>query len=97
MKNIICYMALLTLIGCQAIAYGTAEDFNKLSVGMSKEQVVQVLGTPSSTSANGDIGEETLVYRRMPNVVSWGPSNYVAVFKGGKLVRYGSPDLIKQP
>ncbi len=76
------------------MAYGTAADFNKLSIGMDKAQVIQIMGEPSSTAGNADTREEIFTYRRMPNVVSWGPSTYIAVFRDGKLLRYGNPNLI---
>lgn len=94
MKKLSVSLLVVFLTGCQAMAYGTADDFNKLSDGMDKSQVIQILGQPLTTTSNADKHEETLVYRRMPHVVSWGPSSYVAVFRDGKLARYGLPDLL---
>ncbi|MEK7763184.1 MAG: hypothetical protein AAB433_16540, partial [Nitrospirota bacterium] len=49
------------LVGCQAMIYGTASEFEKLSLDMSKEQVIGILGSPTSVGADGDKGEEYLV------------------------------------
>lgn len=75
--------------GCQAIAYGTASDLNRLKVGMTNEQVAAELGTPLSTEANADKREERLIYKRMASVSSWGPSYYDVLLRDGKVVEFG--------
>ncbi|WP_423459917.1 outer membrane protein assembly factor BamE [Ottowia sp. VDI28] len=77
------------LVGCQAMMYGTAADLNKLSIGMTRPQVIETLGTPTTVHADSDKREEYLVYRRMSHVVSWEPQNYQVTFRDGKVVRYG--------
>ena len=54
-----------TLTGCQAAIYGTASDFEGLSLGMTKAEVIRVLGSPVAVHADGDEGEEYLIYKRM--------------------------------
>lgn len=39
-------IAVLLLTGCQAVVYGTASDFDKVAIGMTKQQVIQTLGSP---------------------------------------------------
>lgn len=80
---------LVLLAGCQAIVYGTASDFEKISLGMSKPQVIQVLGSPVSVSADGDKGEEQLVYKRMKHAISEWPRPYSVTLRDGKVVKYG--------
>lgn len=75
--------------GCQAIAYGTASDLNRLRTGMTNEQVTAELGMPLSTEANADRREQRLVYKRMASVTSWGPSYYDVLLREGKVVEFG--------
>lgn len=82
-------VALIFLAGCQAIVYGTASDFEKLSLGMSKSQVIQVLGSPVSVSADGDKGEEQLIYKRMKHAISEWPRTYSVTLRDGRVVKYG--------
>jgi outer membrane protein assembly factor BamE (lipoprotein component of BamABCDE complex) len=77
------------LAGCQAIIYGTASDFEKISVGMSKEQVITTLGSPASVSADGDKGEEYLIYKRMKHAISEWPRTYAVTIRNGKVIKYG--------
>jgi hypothetical protein len=77
------------LIGCQAMIYGTAADFEKLSLGMTKAQVIGVLGRPVSVSADSDTGEESLAYKRMKHAVSEWPRTYLVTLRNGKVVKYG--------
>ena len=80
---------LLLLSGCQAMIYGTSADFQNISLGMTKEQVISVLGSPVSTEADADKGEEQLVYKRMKHAISEWPRSYVVVFRNGRVVKYG--------
>ena len=80
---------LIFLAGCQAIIYGTASDFEKISLGMTKSQVIQILGSPVSVSADGDRQEEYLIYKRMKHAVSDWPRTYSVTLREGKVVKYG--------
>lgn len=82
-------VSLISLTGCQAIVYGTASDFEKLSLGMSKAQVIQTLGSPVSVSADGDKGEEELIFKRMKHAISAWPRTYSVTLRDGKVVKYG--------
>ncbi len=82
-------IAIVFLTGCQAMVYGTASDFEKISIGMSKEQVIQTLGSPVSVSADGDKGEEYLIYKRMKHAISDWPRTYAVTLRSGKVVKYG--------
>jgi outer membrane protein assembly factor BamE (lipoprotein component of BamABCDE complex) len=82
-------LAIVFLSGCQAAIYGTASDFDKLSLGMTKAQVIQTLGSPVSISADGDKGEEYLIYKRMKHAVSTWSRTYSVTLRGGKVVKYG--------
>ncbi|MDP2022918.1 MAG: outer membrane protein assembly factor BamE [Hydrogenophaga sp.] len=85
-----CLAILVVLLaGCQAVVYGTASDFEKISLGMSKAQVIEALGSPVSVSADGDKGEEYLIYKRMKHAISEWPRTYAVTLREGKVVKYG--------
>jgi len=88
MKAII-LSTLLFMAGCQAMIYGTASDFEKISLGMSKSETIKILGSPVSVSADGDKGEEYLIYKRMKHAISEWPRTYVVTMRNGKIVKYG--------
>lgn len=50
MKKLVVLTGLLFLVGC----VGTAYKMNNLNLGMSKQEVIQVLGPPLSSSAIGN-------------------------------------------
>lgn len=56
---------------------------------MTKPEVIAVLGSPVSVSADGDRGEEYLVYKRMKHAISEWPRTYLVTFREGKVVKYG--------
>ncbi len=76
-------------VGCQALVYGTASDLNKLSVGMTKPEVISVLGRPISSSADADKGEEQLIYKRMKHAISEWPRTYAVTLRQGRVVKFG--------
>lgn len=82
-------LAVATLVGCQAMVYGTASDFERISLGMTKSQVTGVLGSPVSVSADGDKKEEYLIYKRMKHAISEWPRTYSVTLRDGKVVKYG--------
>jgi len=88
-KKLVAVAAAIFLAGCQAMVYGTASDFEKISLGMTKEQVIQTLGSPVSVSADGDKGEEYLIYKRMKHAISEWPRTYSVTLRGGKVIKYG--------
>ena len=77
----------VALAGCQAMIYGTAVDLNALSIGMTKAEVIAIMGSPVSVSA--DAAEEHFIYKRMKHAISEWPRTYVVTFKDGKVVKYG--------
>lgn len=91
MKKSVAAVAVLVaamLSGCQLI-YGSASDFANISLGMTKDQVVEVLGEPVAVSADADKEEESLIYKRMKHFFSEYPRTFEVVFRDGKVVRYG--------
>lgn len=90
----LCVLILTAAVsGCQAMVMGTAADFNQLSPGMSKEDVIRVMGDPNRVTADARSNEEHLIYRRMPQVVGWLPHNYDVTLVNGEVAKYG--DIVK--
>lgn len=56
-------LSTLILVSVMFIAAGcaTAQKMNRLSLGMSKQKVISVMGTPTSTVSPGE-GQEILRY-----------------------------------
>ena len=77
------------LSGCQSMVYGTASDLSRLSLGMTKLEVVQIMGSPISVGADADKQEEYLVYKRMKHVISGWPRYYMVTLRNGKVIKYG--------
>lgn len=89
LTKLLAAIALVLLSGCQAVVYGTSSDFEKVSLGMTKQQVIEALGSPVAVSADGDKGEEYLTYKRMKHAISAWPRTYTVTLRGGKVVKYG--------
>lgn len=88
MKTIFALVTVFSLIGCAT----KPTKFNKLSVGMSKSEVIGILGSPDTTAANA--GAEYLTYTYNKDVI-WGTAgdggtkDYFVRLKGGKVDAYG--------
>ena len=82
--KLIIVLAAFALVGCQAVVYGTASEFEKLSIGMTKDQVVELLGKPTSIGADGEKSEEYLIYKRMKHAISAWPRTYQVTLRNGK-------------
>jgi len=82
-------LIVLLLTGCQAVIYGTASDFDKVELGMTKAQVVAALGAPVSVGPDADKGEEYLIYKRMKHAISEWPRTYQITMRNGLVVKYG--------
>jgi outer membrane protein assembly factor BamE (lipoprotein component of BamABCDE complex) len=74
----------ILLAGCAT----SATKLNEISVGMTKPQVVQILGTPESVRAQN--GQEALIYTLSNswNSPVWNEKYYV-LLQNGKVVSYG--------
>jgi Short C-terminal domain/SmpA / OmlA family len=90
MKPSIYLIAVFSLTGCMAAVFGTADQLNQLSVGMTKEEVLKRLGPPKSTAAAGGI--EYLQYRWVKTVIAADgnfPDDYYVGIKNGRVDSYG--------
>lgn len=77
-------LALLAAAAVTACA-SSAKRLNRLSLGMSKPQVLDTLGDPDTTKA-GD-GVEVLEYQMSPD--SFRVEPYWVILKDGKVSKYG--------
>ena len=69
------------VLGCA----GSAKKINSLNVGMTKAEVIEVMGEPSYTSAANDV--EVLSYKLTSN--SLVSDTYFVRIKDGKVERFG--------
>lgn len=79
-------VAAICLAGC-----ATAPKMNRLSVGMTKQEVVSVMGQPTSTAAPGS-GVELLRYRLSPtsdHALYGVTEEYFVRLVNGKVESYG--------
>lgn len=73
-----------------AMIFGTADQLNKVSVGMARDEVIHTLGEPKSISASGDL--EYLQYRWVKTVIAADgnfPDDYFVAIRDGRVVSYG--------
>ncbi len=86
-RILICVLIFMT--GCQAILYVTASDFEDIALGMSKKQVIEILGSPVSVSADESKGEEYLIYKRIKHVTAMWFRTYSVTLRNDQVVKYG--------
>lgn len=77
-----------SLAGCQAMMYGTAARLNDLRLGMTKAEVIEAVGRPSSTSRTE--AEEVLHYRWMRAVIAWWPDPYFVRLVNDRVTEFGA-------
>lgn len=86
MKKTLCTLAIaafaLLLGGCM-----TAERLNDVRIGMTKDQVISLLGTPDSTSAQADVEYLTYYLEADPNYGRDRP--YMVRLVDGKVESFG--------
>lgn len=73
-------LAALLLLGC-----GTASKLNSVQLGMTRDQVIDAIGTPSSTSQMGDT--QYLKYQLCSDWIF--TDRYYVRLTGGKVDAYG--------
>lgn len=86
-------LILATLVGC-----ATAHKMNNISLGMTKQQVIQTLGPPASTSAT--TGVEYLNYRFSEtddHAFAGISTPYYVQILDGKVAAYGRSGDFKVP
>jgi len=90
MKRNVCLVLIILFAcyGCQAMVYGTASQFKNLSLGMTKQDVIDTLGNPVSISADGDKHEEYLIYKKMRHAISAWPVTYRVTLRDGKVTKW---------
>lgn len=82
------YIAILTLIS----ACATGERIVRLDPGMSKNQVIEVMGRPDGFKAQD--GYEVLRYtNRLISGWSWDRADYNIIMKDGILIEYGAGEV----
>jgi len=90
MLRIICVLALsAALVGCV-----TGELMQSVREGMSKEEVIGVLGNPDGFQRSGEY--EALRYtNRLISGWSWDRADYNVILRNGRVLEYG-PGQVRQ-
>ncbi|QPK64810.1 SHOCT domain-containing protein [Methylomonas sp. LL1] len=84
------FIAVITLNGCMAMIFGTADQLNQLTIGMPKQEVLTLLGPPKSVSANEGI--EYMQYSWVKTVIAADgnfPEDYYVAIRDGKVSNFG--------
>lgn len=77
----------LIIIGCLA-GCATGEKMSRLKEGMTKTEVIDVLGDPDGFQRSGDY--EAMKYNhRLVTGWAWDRADYNVILKEGKVVEYG--------
>jgi outer membrane protein assembly factor BamE (lipoprotein component of BamABCDE complex) len=83
------------LIGCLVVAItacATGERIVRLEPGMSKDNVVEIMGRPDGFKAQN--GYEIFRYtNRLISGWSWDRADYNVIFKNSELVEYGAGEV----
>jgi SmpA / OmlA family len=79
---VLLFLSLTVLAGCATFS----EKMNELSIGMTKEQVIEVLGQPASTSAKDNLQYMKYKFRRDNQLLP--PQHFVRLVDG-KVDAYG--------
>lgn len=83
------------------MVFGTADQLNKISIGMPKQEVLSILGPPKSIAANEGI--EYLQYSWVKTVIAADgnfPQDYYVAIRDGKVSNFGRKgdfDTAKNP
>ena len=80
-RIIVIFIAVVFLFGCA----GSSKKMNQLNLGMTKQEVIEAIGQPNSSSAIQN--QEYLRYRLNPGEFS--PNEYYVKLLDGKVVAYG--------
>jgi hypothetical protein len=82
---------LLLTVGCSAVMNGNHSDFNKLEIGMSKQEVIAAMGDPDTTEADASRSEERLFYSRVNHSSGWfpAPSTYIVTLQNDRVIKWG--------
>jgi outer membrane protein assembly factor BamE (lipoprotein component of BamABCDE complex) len=83
MRDKFLVVAVLLLVGC-----ATTSRINRVSIGMTKQQVIAAMGNPNSSSGEGDSEELDYVLVNNPVVPTSG-GTYAVRLTDGKVVWYG--------
>ena len=85
MRQLLVFATAILLAGC--VTGATASHISKITYGMSKEEVVNLLGTPDSTSGRGpDL--EGLTWKQPPFQTTQ-PLNFCVWLSNGRVVKWG--------
>lgn len=87
MKKVLIAGLIVLIAGCT-----TGEKIHNVQVGMTKAQVIAMLGQPDGDAVNGN--KEQIQYsNRLASGWGWDKGDYYVTFEDGKVVQYGSGEI----
>ena len=88
MKRTVKILALLITVGLAGCMPTTLNKMNKVSIGMSKQEVITAIGSPTETRATA--GVEYLMYHlRVDTDVRYSKVPYFVQIEKGRVIAYG--------
>lgn len=97
-KTVLATVLVALLTGCMAMIFGTADQLDKVTIGMTREDVIKQIGYPKATSSDGDT--QYMQYRWVKTVIATDanmPDDYYVALKGGKVISKGDFSTIILP
>ena len=87
MKKALTFFIALAFVGC-----ATGDKMSRLNEGMTKQEMIKVLGKPDGFRRTGDY--EVFTYtNRLISGWSWDRADYHVVLKNGEVVEYGAGEV----
>jgi len=80
-------MSLILLTGCT-----TGEKMSRIETGMSRQQVIAILGRPDEVSSQGQYERLGFTHRLITGW-SWDRTDFNVVLKDGKVLQYGHGEI----
>jgi len=85
-KLLLAFVAIL-LAGCV-----TGQSVRQLAPGMSRAEVIEIMGAPDGVQANGEV--EILKYaNRLMSGFSWDTTDYFVTLREGRVAEYGNGEV----
>ena len=87
MQRLLLVLSLIWVVGCVS----TTKRLDKIKVGMSREQVISLMGKPESTMQS--LQGEILRYELNESINDWYPAPYYIYIVNGKVKHLGRMGL----
>jgi len=94
MKKFAVFALLTVCLGCAAV---TGQKIRHMSEGMSKNEVIDLLGAPDGFQRNGEYTALKYLHRYIDGYPGWGGNgdraDYVVILKNDKVAEWGAGEV----